>query len=170
MFLVDTNVLVYAADEGTPFHDPCAAALARWRTQPGAWFVTWSVLYEFIRVVTHPRRSRHPRSLAQAWAFVEELLASPGLRVLVETERHAEVAQRVFEDSPGLTGNLAHDAHIATLMREHGIRRIYTRDADFFRFPFLEPVDPVRPIAPPGTAEPTARYRPARGRRRRAAR
>jgi predicted nucleic acid-binding protein len=28
-------------------------------------------------------------------------------------------------------------------MREHGIKRIYTRDTDFHRFPFLEPVDPT---------------------------
>ncbi|HEX9241544.1 MAG TPA: hypothetical protein VF875_03790 [Anaeromyxobacter sp.] len=55
-------------------------------------------------------------------------------------------------------------------MREHGVRRIYTRDADFFRFPFLEPVDPVRPVAPPGAAEPGARYRATRRRRRAAAR
>ena len=36
-----------------------------------------------------------------------------------------------------------HDAHTAILMREHGIRRIVTRDADFHRFPFLEVVDPL---------------------------
>ncbi len=71
----------------------------------------------------------------------------------------------MIEETPGLTGNLAHDAHIAVLMREHGLRRIYTRDADFFRFPFLEPVDPVRPAAPGGTAEPAARYRRSRRRR-----
>jgi hypothetical protein len=28
-------------------------------------------------------------------------------------------------------------------MREHGIINIYTRDADFFRFPFLNVVDPL---------------------------
>jgi len=28
-----------------------------------------------------------------------------------------------------------HDTHVATLMREHGVRRIYTRDDDFRRFP-----------------------------------
>jgi predicted nucleic acid-binding protein len=28
-------------------------------------------------------------------------------------------------------------------MREHGIKRIYTRDTDFHRFSFLEPVDPT---------------------------
>jgi predicted nucleic acid-binding protein len=37
-----------------------------------------------------------------------------------------------------------HDVQTAVLMREHGIRRIYTRDADFHRFEFLEVVDPLR--------------------------
>lgn len=26
---------------------------------------------------------------------------------------------------------------------EHGIRRIYTRDTDFHRFPFLDVIDPL---------------------------
>jgi hypothetical protein len=28
-------------------------------------------------------------------------------------------------------------------LREHGVRRIYTRGTDLHRFPFLEPVDPA---------------------------
>lgn len=28
-------------------------------------------------------------------------------------------------------------------MREHGVRRIYTRDTDFHRFRFIEPLDPL---------------------------
>lgn len=36
-----------------------------------------------------------------------------------------------------------HVAHTAVLMREHGIERIFTRDTDFHRFPFLETVDPT---------------------------
>jgi predicted nucleic acid-binding protein len=44
---------------------------------------------------------------------------------------------------PELRGNLIHDAHTAILMREHGLRRIYTRDSDFHRFPFLEVIDPL---------------------------
>jgi toxin-antitoxin system PIN domain toxin len=162
MFAVDTNVLVHAVDPGSPFHEVCAGELGRCRAQRSPWFVTWSVLYEFIRLVTHPRKMRRPVSVVEAWKAVDALLASPGLRVLTATDRHAQVARAVFEETPGLAGNLAHDAHIAILLREHGIRRIYTRDADFFRFPFLEPVDPVRPA---GTAEPTARYRVSNRRR-----
>ncbi len=165
MFVVDTNVLVHAVDERSPFHGACVTALERWRREPGAWFVTWSVLYEFLRVVTHLRGSRRPWSVETAWSFVEALLASPGLQVLVETPRHLEVARAVIAETPGLTGNLAHDAHIAILMREHGVRTIYTRDTDFHRFPFVVPVDPVRPAVPGGTAEPVARYRGARSRR-----
>jgi len=44
---------------------------------------------------------------------------------------------------PHLGGNIFHDAQTAILMREHGVGRIYTRDTDFHRFPFLQAIDPV---------------------------
>lgn len=42
-----------------------------------------------------------------------------------------------------LAGNLLHDAHTVTLMREHGVARILTRDADFHRFSAIQVVDPL---------------------------
>lgn len=144
MLLVDTNVLVYAANIDSQFHEPCRDWLARQRTRPDAWYTTWPVLYEFLRVTTHPRVMRRPWTAAAAWQFVTALLASPGLGVLVQTQRHAEVAGNVMSELPHLAGNLLHDAHTAILMREHGVRRICTRDADFTRFPFLEVIDPLR--------------------------
>ena len=143
MFVVDTNVLVYAADADSPHHARCRGGLEAWRRQPAAWYLTWGIVYEFLRVTTHPRVMRHPWSGRQAWQFVSVLLASPGLAVLAPTDRHADVAAQVFHEIPALAGNLVHDAHTAVLMREHGVRRIYTRDADFHRFPFLEPIDPL---------------------------
>lgn len=143
MFAVDTNVLVYAADRSSPFHEACRASLSAWRSRPDAWFLTWNVVYEFLRVVTHPRVMPQPWAAADAWAFVEALLEAPGLTMLTATERHAAVAAAVIGEMPWLSGNLLHDAHTAILLREHGIRRIYTRDAGFHRFRFLEPIDPV---------------------------
>jgi predicted nucleic acid-binding protein len=49
----------------------------------------------------------------------------------------------VFREVPHLRGRLLHDAETAILMREHGIRRIYTRDTHFHRFPSVEPIDPL---------------------------
>ena len=143
MFIVDTNILVYAADEDSPFHKRCYELTEEWRKQASAWYVTWGILYEFLRVITHPRVFRHPWPVVQAWGFIETFLASPSLGILIPTERHAEVAAEVVKQSPSLSGNLLYDAQTAILMREHGIKRIYTRDTHFHRFPFLEPVDPV---------------------------
>jgi toxin-antitoxin system PIN domain toxin len=144
VFVVDTNVLVYAADEDASAHGRCREGLEEWRRQRAAWYTTWGILYEFLRISTHPRVLRNPWTVGQAWSFVEALLTSPGLGILVETDRHAAVAEQVLREVPDLRGNLLHDAHTAILMREHGIRRIYTRDTDFHRFPFLDVLDPLR--------------------------
>lgn len=144
MLVVDTNILVYSADADSPFHGACRDWLERQRLRADAWYTTWSILYEFLRVTTHPRVMRRPWSVAEAWKFVEALLASPGFDILVPTQRHVMVAGQVLEEIPHLAGNLLHDAHTAILMREHGIRRIFTRDADFHRFAFLEVIDPLQ--------------------------
>jgi toxin-antitoxin system PIN domain toxin len=165
MFAVDTNVLLHAVDEESPFHRECRDALIRWRTGDSAWFTTWSVVYEFLRVATHPGVARFRLPIARAWDFVEGLLMSPGLTVLTETDRHAAVAAEVLRVVPDVAGNFVHDAHIAILMREHGVRRIYTRDVSFKRFSFLEVVDPVATAGEAGVHERQARYE-ARGERR----
>ena len=153
MLTVDTNVLVYAADSDSQFHAPCRNWLERQRTRPDAWYTTWGILYEFLRVTTHPRVMRRPWTARAAWEFVNALLASPGFTVLIPTQRHADVVGDVISELPDLSGNLLHDAHTAILMREHGIGKICTRDTDFNRFPFLEVIDPVRHQATRDTRE-----------------
>lgn len=136
-------MLIYAIDRHCVEHEACRATLERCQRSPFPWYLTWSVLYEFLRVASHPRVFRQPLRVAQAWDVVAKLLDSPSLEVLIEGPRHADVAAQTLSEVAGLCGNLLHDAHTAILMREHGIRRIYTRDADFHRFPFLDVIDPL---------------------------
>lgn len=143
MFVVDTNILVYAADRDSPFHDLCFERIEEWRKEASPWYTTWGILYEFLRVVTHPRVFRKPWTAGKAWEFVEALLVSPSLGLLRPGDRHAVFAAEVIKILPFLSGNLMFDTQTAILMKEHGLKQIYTRDTDFFRFPFLEPVDPV---------------------------
>jgi toxin-antitoxin system PIN domain toxin len=144
VFVVDANILVYAADDDSPDHDCCMRLLEQWRAGPAPWFLPWGVVFEFLRVVTHRRVLREPWTAERAWGFIVALLAGGSLRMLTARERYADVATEVVREVPNLRGNLWHDAETAILMREHGIRRIYTRDTDFHRFPFLEVVDPTR--------------------------
>jgi len=143
VFVLDTNILVYAANLDSPFHERCRRLLDDCRRQPLACYLTWGICYEFLRVVTHPRVLRNPWPATQAWALLEALFASPALGILAPTERHRQVVAEVIAAMPYLAGNLMHDAATAVLMREHGIKTIYTRDTDFHRFSFLHPVDPV---------------------------
>jgi len=109
VLVVDTNVLAYAADADSQFHAPCRDWLERQRARPDAWYTTWGILYEFLRVTTHPRVMRRPWNAKAAWQFVTALLASPGLAVLVPTHRHADVASELIMELPHLAGNLFHD-------------------------------------------------------------
>jgi toxin-antitoxin system PIN domain toxin len=144
VFVVDTNVLLYAVDLDSPDHVKCRSLVEEWRVGSSPWHLTWGVIYEFLRVSTHPNVFRKPFALAQAWSFIEAVLASPSLTILTATERHQRVASEVFNEIPDIRGNLVFDAHTAILMREHGVRTIYTRDGDFNRFPFLDVIDPIQ--------------------------
>ena len=143
VLVFDTNVLVYAANEDSPWHLPCRRWLADAREDPSPAFLTWSVCYEFLRVTTHPRVLQSPWRPPDAWRFIADLLSSTGFEMLVATPRHAAVLARTIREIPDLDGNPMHDLHTAVLMREHGVSRICTRDADFHRFPFLTVVDPL---------------------------
>jgi len=139
----DTNVLVYAVDEDSPFHDRCRRKVLQARDDPSPAFLTWNVCYEFLRVTTHPRVSKFPWTPRESWGFLRTLLESPGFDLLVATERHATILASTLKEFPDLGGNLFPDFHTAVLMREHGVSRICTRDTDFNRFPFLTVVDPL---------------------------
>ena len=143
MIGLDTNVLVYAADEFTSEHERCRELLSGASEQDAEQLcLTWSVIYEFFRVVTHPKYFRTPWSTREAWDFVQRLADAPHVTVLCPGPAHAAAAERMLA-APGVRGNLVHDAHIAAVLVEHGVRRIYTRDQDFRRFPGIEVVDPL---------------------------
>lgn len=141
MRALDTNVLVYAAVAGTEHHGRARRVLAEHAGGSRPWALPWPCAYEFLRVVTHPAIFDSPMPMARAASDLERILDSPSLSVLSESERHPAIMSEVLEES-GAAGNLVHDAHIAALCLEHGVREIVTGDTDFRRFPALDVVDP----------------------------
>jgi len=140
---VDTNVLVYATVTSGAFHERARSLVVALAEGPEPWAIPWPCVYEFLKVVTHPRVYKPPMPIERARADLGALLSSPSLVLLSETPRHAEVMQAVLAES-GATGNHVHDAHIAALCREHGIDELVSADADFNRFRGFRVTNPFR--------------------------
>lgn len=144
MYVVDTNVLVYAANGSAAEHASCRRVLDTLRVGPSAWYLTWGICFEFLRVVTHPRVFASPWTARGAWTFLEVLLSAPGCRMLIPEPTHPHIVRALVADSADLRGNIWHDAETVALMQATGIRRVISRDTDFHRFAGIEVLDPLR--------------------------
>ena len=156
MIAVDTNILVYARRGELPRHSAAVNLLRRLAIGELPWAVPWPCVYEFLRVVTHPKLFRPPSDLSRVLIDLDRLLDSPTLSLLGEGPAHRGHLRKMVEAGDA-RGNLAHDAHIAALLHEHGVREFWTTDRDFRRFPGLVVRDPFEPDA---VHETRVRYSP----------
>jgi uncharacterized protein len=138
---IDTNVLIYAEVDSNQHHGAALQLVNRLAQGGLPWAIPWPCVYEFLRVVTHPRVFHPPVPLYVALDDLARILASPSLVLLAETERHAALFDQVIRQA-GATGNLIHDAHIAALCLEHGVSELLTGDRDFSRFQGLRVTNP----------------------------
>jgi toxin-antitoxin system PIN domain toxin len=143
---IDTNLLVYARRRELPGHAAALALVKRLAEGEAPWALAWPCVYEFLRVVTHPRVFSPATPLDRALDDLESLLASPSLMLLGEGPAHAGHLRRMAEGGAAV-GNLVHDAHIAALAIEHGVTELWTADRDFARFPGLRIRNPL--VDPP---------------------
>lgn len=148
MIAVDTNILIYAHREESPFHARAYQAIAQLAEGPAAWVIPWPCIHEFFAIVTHPRIYNPPTPLQQALEQIQAWLEAPTLTLISETDLHWATL-RPLAELGCVAGPLIHDARIAALCKQHGIREFWSADRDFGRFPSLRVVNPM--IAPLST-------------------
>jgi toxin-antitoxin system PIN domain toxin len=139
---VDTNILIYAHREEVPFHEAASQAMKGLAEGGAAWAIPWPCLHEFLSIVTHPRIYKTPTPLAAALDQVDAWLESPTLVLLTESEQHWPILRSLVIGGR-VTGPRIHDARVAALCRQHGVREFWTADRDFSRFPDLPVGNPL---------------------------
>jgi uncharacterized protein len=139
--IVDANVLLYAVDADSTFHDAARDWLEETLNGPTRLGLPWASLLAFQRISTHPRASASPLSPGQAWSYIGDWLGADGTWVPAPGDRHAEILRRLVVEGD-LRGNLVTDAHLAALAIEHGVG-VCSMDSDFARFPELTWVNPA---------------------------
>ena len=141
MILVDANLLLYAEDQLSPYHDVAREWWDAQLSDISPVCLCWTVLCAFIRISTNPRVFKHPLSLDQAILRVQGWLDQPCTRIVYPTERHWAVLQQLLVGGQAVA-NLVTDAHVAALAIEHGCELIST-DADFSRFSKVKWRNPI---------------------------
>jgi uncharacterized protein len=142
MIAVDTNILVYAHREDSPWHAVAKARVIGLAEGVASWAIPWPCLHEFLAIVTHPRIYKTPTPVAVAGAAVEALLQAPRLVLLSEGAGYWPALRSLIEKGL-LAGPVVHDARIAALCRLHGVSELWSADRDFSRFPDLVVRNPL---------------------------
>lgn len=142
MIALDTNLLVYAHRADSPFHLAARAVIEDLVASSTAWALPWPCAHEFIAVVTHPRIYKQPTPLAEALAELSGLTSLPNAHVLAEAPGYLAVLGRCAR-AARVVGGAIHDARIAALCLQHGVRELWSADRDFSRYPELVVRNPL---------------------------
>ncbi len=136
MIAVDTNILIYAHREESPWYETAYTALEQLVEGRSDWAIPWPSVHEFLAIVTHPRIYDPPSTRHQALQQVDEWLGSPTVQLLSESTDHWPRLKQLITIGQ-ISGPKTHDAKIAALCLGHGVTELWTADRDFSRFPDL---------------------------------
>ena len=142
MIAVDTNILVYAHREDSEWHAPALARVRQLAEGRGAWAIPWPCVHEFLAIVSHPKIFAPPTPLPAAIGQVDAWLESPSLQLLTESDLHWP-RLRALLHSARVAGARVHDARIAALCLQHGVKELWSADRDFGRFPEMAVANPL---------------------------
>jgi uncharacterized protein len=92
--------------------------------------------------VSHPKLFAPPTPLAKALDKVDAWMESPSLVLLAESQVHWEQLRSMLLAGK-IAGPKVHDARIAALCLQHGVRQLWSADRDFGRFRDITVVNPL---------------------------
>ena len=141
-YSIDTGILLYAANVGCAEHAKASAFLADCAASRELLCLAWPTLMGYLRLSTHSAIFKQPLSHDEAARNVDALLALPQVRTIGEGEDFWPLYRSLAAELP-VRGNLVPDAHLAALLRQHGVKTLYTRDRDFRKFGGLNVRDPL---------------------------
>ena len=142
MIAVDTNLLVYAHREDSPWHDAAYRRVVELAEGRAPWAIPWPCIHEFLAIATHPRIYDPPTPLKTAIDQVEAWLESPTLVMLSESADYWPLLRSTLQGGR-ISGPQVHDARIATICQQHGVSELWTADRDFGRFPGMTVRNPL---------------------------
>lgn len=133
MIIPDANLLLYACDTTSPFHERARKWWQECLSGDEAVGLTHPALFAFLRISTSPRIFTNPLTLAAAAAHVRSWMARRVCQVLQTSSDHVSRVIDLLDSAGGTAGNLVTDAQIGALAIAYRAV-VHTADRDFLRF------------------------------------
>ena len=142
MIAIDTNLLVYAHREDVLWHDAAYACIKQCAEDRTPWAIPWPCIHEFLAIVTHPRIYSPPTPTVKALEQVDSWMESPSLVLLSEAGEYWPHLRALVLNGR-ISGPMVHDARVAALCLQHGVKELWTADRDFSRLAGLRARNPL---------------------------
>lgn len=140
--LLDTNVLVYAADEASPFHERSKSLRDKGLLNQILLCVCPQVLMEFFAIITDPRKVENPREPDEAIEEIEKYLHSKNIAKIHPREDTLPLTLHLLKKY-SVRRQKVFDAQLVATMLSNGVTRIYTfNQEDFSKFKEIEVLMP----------------------------
>jgi len=142
--LLDTNILVYANNEDSPFHGICKAIVERAVNGETRAAVSVQNLIELYAVITDKKRVEHPLSPAKAAELVNFYKDQHNIQIIAPTVRTLETLTGLIKEHKPKAQSVF-DLFIVATMMDNGVQAIYTVNSDHFK-PFAPAIKTINPI------------------------
>ena len=140
---LDTNILLYAADEDCREHQAAIRLVNEALRAPDEWLLSDQVLFELYAGLRHPRVFAKPLSAAEAARRVAFLRDESGFSFCCHELRSWPTIHAAFA-RPAFPRHRTYDLVLAVTLRNNGVRRFFTRNvADFKDVGFESVVNPI---------------------------
>lgn len=126
---IDTNILVYATDDESPFHAKSLGILKKLMTDGIDFAIGPQIVREYLVVLTRGLSPDDPTRLS----------ALHNVRKFIETfallDENSETVARLqtIMESFAVGGKQIHDANIVAVMQANGVKRLLTHNLDDFK-------------------------------------
>lgn len=139
---LDVNILLYASSQDCPEHRVARPFLEKLLASHDLLCLSWATLSGYLRLATNPAATATPLTSDRATENISALLDRPRTRILVEEAGFWDSFRGLMSQHRA-RGKVVPDVYLAALLRQHGVKTLYTHDRDFRRFDFLDVRDPL---------------------------
>lgn len=139
--LVDTNILIYAENETSPYH-PQAKKFIESQAFNSSLAISPQIMVEFYSIMTNPALTLRADKPEQIIIKLELILNSGMFKVILPNEKTPHTILRLLR-KVAIKGKDVHDLHLAATMLDNQIETIYTADTKIFHQLGLNAINPL---------------------------